>query len=213
MAIKGVITGDIISSTTIKIDWKKQLIDSIQQVAEELKIFSPLKIELYRGDSFQLIIDKPEETLKMAVLLRAGLKHKTPKESDKLWDARIAVGIGEVSYISDKVVLSDGEAFNFSGWELDEIGKRRLAIRTRWQDINEELKVSTAFADDIITNWTYSQAQVVYQALLYCIPQKDIANKFNKTAQNISKLLSSAKENLIRIYLERYTVLISKNLI
>lgn len=213
MDIKGVITGDIVNSTTIKVDWRKHLIDSIPRIADELRILSPLKIELFRGDSFQLIVDKPEETLKIAVLLRAGLKSNTPFQSKGIWDARIALGIGEISYTSDKVVISDGEAFRFSGWGLDEIGKRRLTIRTRWEDINEELKVSTAFADDIISGWTCTQAQVVYQALLHQMPQKDIAVKYNKTAQNISKLLGTAKENLIRIYLERYAVLITKKLL
>lgn len=213
MDIKGVITGDVVHSTTIKVDWREQLIESIQKVANELMILSPLKIEFFRGDSFQLIIDKPNEALRIAILLRAGLKGNTPPESKNTWDARIAIGIGEVSYISDKIVVSDGEAFHFSGWELDEIGKRKLSIRTKWNDVNEELKVSTAFADDIISGWTCSQAQVVYPTLLYQTPQKDIAKKYNKTAQNISKLLGAAKENLIRIYLERYSVLITNKLI
>jgi hypothetical protein len=93
---------------------------------------------------------------------------------------------------------------------LDEIGKRRLAVRTRWEDVNDELKVSTAFADDIISGWSFSQAFVIYSALLYQIPQREIAHEINKSAQNVSKLLGAAKENLIRMYLERYAVLINK---
>lgn len=211
MDIKGVITGDVVNSTKINIEWRKYLIDSIQQVAEELSILSPLKIEFFRGDSFQIVVDKPEEALKIAVLLRAGLKSKTPVESKTIWDARIALGVGEISYTSDKVIISDGEAFHFSGWELDGIGKRRLVIRTRWEDVNSELKVSTAFADEIITDWTATQARIVYPALLYQEPQKYIAAKYNKTTQNVSKLLATAKENLVHIYLERYSVLISNN--
>ncbi|WP_102408613.1 hypothetical protein [Parabacteroides bouchesdurhonensis] len=213
MNIKGVITGDVINSTAIRVDWKKQLIDSIQDVADELTILTPLEIEFFRGDSFQLVVDKPEEALKVAILLRAGLKRKTPPESKNIWDARIALGVGEISYTSDKVVISDGEAFHFSGWGLDEIGKQKLTIRTRWENVNEELKVSTAFADDIISDWTNSQAQVIYPTLLYQTSQKDIAIEYNKTAQNISKLLGTAKENLIRMYLERYSTLITRNLI
>lgn len=211
MEIKGVITGDIINSTAIKPKWRQILLDSIREIAEELSVLTPLKLEFFRGDSFQLLVDKPEEALKVAVLLRAGLKSHTPMESKQLWDARIALGIGNISYPSEKVVISDGEAFHFSGWELDEIGKRKLAIRTRWQDVNEELKISTAFADDIISDWSYSQAQVVYMTLLHQMQQKEIALKINKTAQNISKLLGAAKENLIRLYLERYSILINKH--
>ncbi len=208
MDIKGVITGDIVNSTKIDIEWRKHLVDSTQQIADELSILSPLKIEFFRGDSFQMVVDKPEEALKIAVLLRAGLKSKTPLESKTIWDARIALGVGEISYTADKVIISDGEAFHFSGWEFDEIGKRRLAIRTKWNDINNELKVSTAFADEIITDWTATQARIVYSALLCQKSQKYIATKYHTTAQNISKLLATAKESLISIYMKRYSTLI-----
>lgn len=210
--IKGVITGDIVGSTNIKLEWRETLLDSIQKVVDELAILSSLKIEFFRGDSFQLIVDKPEEALKVAVLLRAGLKSRTPQGSQKLWDARMALGVGSISYTSDKIVVSDGEAFQFSGRELDEIGKRRLIVKTRWEEVNDELKISTAFADDIISDWSISQAQVVYLTLLYQTSQKEIALKINKTAQNISKLLGAAKENLIRAYLDRYSILITKNM-
>lgn len=213
MDIKGVITGDIVNSTTIQVNYRKQLIDSIQQIAEELMVLTPLRIEFFRGDSFQLIVTKPEEALKIAVLLRAGLKCKSPADSKSIWDARISLGIGEISYTSEKIVISDGEAFHFSGWGLDEIGKHKLAVRTKWGDINDELKVSTAFADDIISNWTSSQAEVIYPTLLYQTSQKDIAIKYGKTAQNISKLLLAAKENLIHIYLKRYSTLITQRII
>ena len=212
MNMIGVITGDIIDSTKMDIESRNNLLISIEEVTKELKVLSPLKLELFRGDSFQMIVYKPEETLKIAVLLRAKIKSITPHEYKKTWDARLAVGIGEISYTSDKVIISDGEAFHFSGRELDEIGKRRLTIKTKWKDVNDELKVSTAFADNIITDWTVIQAQIVYQALLYKTPQKDIAIKYKKTAQNISKILGSAKENLINIYLERYYALITNNL-
>ncbi len=212
MDIKGVITGDIVSSTAVKLEWRKKLVDAMQNVVDELSISTFLKIEFYRGDSFQIIVDDPKEALKVGILLRAGLKGRTPQGSKNSWDARMALGIGEIAYTSDKIVMSDGEAFHFSGWELDEIGKRRLIIRTRWEDLNEELRVSTAFADDVITGWSVTQAQVIYQTLLYQTSQKDIALKLNKTAQNISKLLNAAKGGLILTYLERYSVLIANKL-
>ena len=44
-------------------------------------LFSKLKkVEFFRGDSFQMIIDAPENAMKIAVLLRAGLRSCTPKE-------------------------------------------------------------------------------------------------------------------------------------
>ena len=177
-------------------------------VVEDLKSISTLQLEIFRGDSFQMVVDNPAEALKVAILLRAGLMSKTPENYRKPWDARLSLGVGDISYQADKVVVSDGEAFQISGHEFDEIGKRRLIVKTRWDTINAELKVSTAFADDIISGWSFSQAQAIYLTLLYQKTRKEIAVQLNKTAQNISKLLGVAKEELICNYLERYHSLI-----
>ena len=75
--------------------------------------------------------------------------------------------------------------------------------------MNDELLVSTAFADDVISSWSVSQSQAAYHALLCNTAQKDIAKKLHKSAQNISKLLSAAKVNLVQMYLDRYHNLIS----
>lgn len=207
--IKGVITGDIIESSSIQIKYRDFLLGSIREIVDELCVIEPLKIEFFRGDSFQMVIDTPENAMKIAILLRAGLKGHTPKESKKTWDARLSLGVGTISYHADNIVLSDGEAFQYSGRALDEMGKRRLVVQTRWSGVNEELQVSTAFADEVVSSWSVSQSQAAYQALLYNTSQKEIAHKFHKSAQNISKLLSAAKINLIQMYITRYHNLIS----
>ena len=207
--IKGVITGDIIESSAIQIKYRDFLLKSIREIADELSVIEPLRIEMFRGDSFQAVIDSPENAIKIAVLLRAGLKGHTPKECKKPWDARLSIGVGTISYHADNTVLSDGEAFQYSGRTLDEMGKRRLVVKTRWADVNEELQVSGAFADEVVSSWSVPQSQAAYQALLYNISQKEIANKFQKSAQNISKLLGAAKVNLVQMYIDRYHKLIS----
>ena len=207
--IKGVITGDIIESSAIQIKYRDFLLKSIREIADELSVIEPLRIEMFRGDSFQAVIDSPENAMKIAVLLRSGLKGHTPKECKKPWDARLSIGVGTISYHADNTVLSDGEAFQYSGRELDEMGKRRLVVKTRWADVNEELQVSGAFADEVVSSWSVPQSQAAYQALLYNISQKEIANKFQKSAQNISKLLGAAKVNLVQMYIDRYHKLIS----
>ena len=207
--IKGVITGDIIESSAIQIKYRDFLLKSIREIADELSVIEPLRIEMFRGDSFQAVIDSPENAMKIAVLLRAGLKGHTPKECKKPWDARLSIGVGTISYHADNTVLSDGEAFQYSGRTLDEMGKRRLVVKTRWADVNEELQVSGAFADEVVSSWSVPQSQAAYQALLYNTSQKEIAHKFQKSAQNISKLLGAAKLNLVQMYIDRYHKLIS----
>lgn len=206
--IHGVITGDIIESSAIPITCRGLLLEYIRKTTEELNVIEPLKIEFFRGDSFQMVINNPENAMQIAILLRAGLKSFTPRECKKPWDARISLGVGTISYYAENTVLSDGEAFQYSGRGLDEMGKRRLVVKTIWPEANDELHVSTAFADEVISSWSIAQSQASYQALLYNISQKDIANKLQKSAQNISKLLSAAKVNLVQMYIDRYHNLI-----
>ena len=52
------------------------------------------------------------------------LKAENP-DGQKLWDTRLAVGVGEIFFESDNIVTSDGEAFRLSGHSFDHIGKKR----------------------------------------------------------------------------------------
>ncbi|MDE5989149.1 MAG: SatD family protein [Duncaniella sp.] len=201
--IKGVITGDIVGSTFNTGGERAQLLSGLQTIANDISELMPLKMELFRGDSFQIVADDPEDSVKIAVLFRAALKGLTPAEARHLWDARVAVGIGTVDYESERIGLSDGEAFRLSGRELDSIGKKRLVVTTPWSEINDELSVSTSFADDIITAWTRVQAEITYWKIAENKAQKEIAEQFGRTPQNISKILGASKENLICQYLTR----------
>jgi hypothetical protein len=90
---------------------------------------------------------------------------------------------------------------------------KNLALKTPWDEFNDEFKVSTAFVDDIASNWTITQSQALYLSLLTGKTQKEIADDLQKSSQAISKLLIGGKANLIELYLNRYEQLIStKNL-
>lgn len=205
MEIKGVITGDIIKSRNIKAECRDEFWKHLKEIEQELANLSLIRIEVYRGDGFQILVDNPIQVLRVALLLRAKLRSK---ESAK-WDARLAIGVGEVAYQADTVSMSDGEAYSNSGWEFDELGKRKFSIRTPWKDINDELRVSTAFVDDIVSKWTFQQASVIYTALSRDVSQKQIAEDIGKKAQNVNQLLRNAKEGLLKKYLERYEQIIN----
>ncbi len=209
--MKGVITGDIINSAAIPIEQRTKLLQQLDGMIKDLAVLSPLQYEVFRGDSFQVIVDKAESALSIGVLIRAGLRKSTPKDAEAIWDARIAIGVSDVEFMARHVVASDGEAFQYSGRAFDELGKRNLIVRTRSENVNEELKVSTLFADDIISNWTPTQSFVVYQSLAFQKTQKEIAMQQRQSAQNISKISMLAKEKLIRSYIGRYRYLITLN--
>lgn len=210
--IKGVITGDIVGSTNIKTEYRATLLNCLNTMKEELQCVSPFTMELFRGDSFQLLVEDPTAALKVAILLRAGLIHHTPDKENGMWDARISLGIGQVEFMADSIVTSDGEAFQYSGRLLDTMNKTRLAIKTPWHDVDEELDVSTAFADDIIKRWSGKQAGMMYLSLKSDSPKKKVAEHIGTSVQNVRNVLSSAREPLIRMYLERYCKVITDHL-
>ena len=60
---------------------------------------------MYRGDSFQVLVDNPEYVLAIGIALRAKLKAETPNKQN-LWDARLSVGVGEISFESSNIAVS-----------------------------------------------------------------------------------------------------------
>ena len=207
--IKGVITGDLVNSTNIATEWRQTVLDALNVCVTDFLPLTLIKLEMYRGDSFQIVVDKPDYTLTVAIALRAKLKATTP-DKQQLWDARLSIGIGDISFESDNIVTSDGEAFRLSGRSFDNIGKKRLSISTTWPDFDKDIKLVTRFADDIITSWTAKQAKVVYQSILFPKLQKDLAEDLGMTRQNFNSHWSSAKGQLILDYMKYFKSLISK---
>ena len=207
--IKGVITGDLVNSTNIAAEWRQTVLDTLNVCVADFLPQTLCKLEMYRGDSFQIVVDKPDYALAVAIALRAKLKAMTPGKL-QLWDARLSIGIGGISFESDNIVTSDGEAFRLSGRSFDNIGKKRLSISTTWSDFDKDMDLVTRFADDIITSWTAKQAKVVYQAILFPKLQKDLAEDLGMTRQNFNYHWSSAKGQLNLDYVEYFKSLISK---
>lgn len=208
--IKAVITGDIVNSTKVDVQYRYDLLETLNHTLDECRKLTNLRSEIFRGDSFQVILDNPSKAALIALIIRSGLKSLTPDEIKTTWDARISIGIGSVNFDSGNVVTSDGEAFRLSGRNLDIMGKRRLIVNTCWEYVNEELKVSTAFLDNLVTHWNKSRAGIMYFSLLYAPSISKMAEEKKTTFQNISKLLNKAGEDMVTLYLARFEELMGR---
>lgn len=210
MKIVSVITGDIIGSTMGNDSQRRKMLDLIEGSVDEIQneLVFRLQLEFFRGDAFQILIEKPEKALLVAILLRAALCGDTPKDNLYVWDARMAIGVGGVKYRTDSLAKSNGDAFIYSGRTLDGMWNERLAIKTQWKTINDEFSVSTPFADDLISHWTRVQASVIYDYLLYDVTQGQIAREKGMSPQNVSKVLKAGRTELIINYIKRFEKLI-----
>ena len=220
-----VITGDLINSRQIPIEKRQQVYDYMTRVyhsyANRRGWHNAAKLEFFRGDSFQLLVDEPEVALRVALFLRARLravcgrndmqdvhnlsKHTRKSNSKKLWDARIAIGIGEVSHRSESVLNSDGEAFVLSGHTLDQMKRNeQLAIKIQGVDkssmIQSQLDLLLRLGSGIVQDWTGAQSELAAEYIEYPnktqvelekeygIPQNAISRR--KSGGHIDEILS-----------------------
>lgn len=205
-----VITADVVDSSKIPAESRESFLESLRQIQSQLQSVSPFQMEIYRGDSFQIVMGDFSNAALIAVMVRAGLKMSSP--AGQLWDARMSIGIGEISYVNSHITASDGEAFRYSGRGLELIGKKRLSITTPSQEVNDELSVSTAFADDIITHWTKLQSERVFYYLLSGLSQTELAQQKGIKLQVLNDTLRAAKYSLMTQYLKRVHSLLSEQL-
>lgn len=224
-----VLTGDLVKSRYIKDGDIETVITSLKETFIELnkKLFSnKASFQIYRGDSFQAIIPKPELALIAAIIIRSHLRafesrykingKKSNKPINYVYtDARIAIGIGSVSYIGDSVSESNGEAFQKSGYLLDRLKKenQRLGIDTPWENINKELVVESKLADAVISRWTANTAKAIFIHLLDKKNQSELAIILNiSQPASHKRLVTYGNIGSIQAFMERYIDLIIKAL-
>jgi hypothetical protein len=168
-----VITGDIIGSTKLSRPEKDKLdilLHEIFMFFEKDKRMWGLEkpFEIFRGDSFQAVFNKPPLALNISLIIRSFLRmQETGKDSTNIFDARIAAGIGKIEVISETVGKSNGEAFHLSGRIIDtmKLGGFSIQLRTPWENVNNEFDVHCFVLSKIIDSLTAPQANVVFYKL------------------------------------------------
>lgn len=215
-----VITGDIVAST--KIEERDQLNevlkDSFRIVDDKVLKTAAGSFEIYRGDSFQGVIKDPAMALLVAILIRARLRAWDYTESNDarplqaIPDARVSIGIGTVSYKADKIIESDGQAFQYSGQLLDSMKHSglELAIHTPWDEVNDELEVTCKLLDALINRWSSAMAEAVYLYLQEDVTQQKLSVKLKISQPAVHKRLASANIDAVEAALNRFQKLITK---
>lgn len=193
--MKAVITGDIMHSRKVLSSvWLTDLKAVLKNYGNE-----PKDWEIYRGDSFQLLVPA-EDALEIALLIKATIKQH------KALDVRMAIGVGNVDYSADKITESNGTAFINSGECFEGLKKETLGIQTPWIEFNSIFEVILSFMLMIVDNWTSTSAEVIKKAFENPeINQNQLATVLNKKSQSsISASLKRAAheelKNMIAFY-------------
>jgi len=179
-----VITGDVVNSRAMKNanEWQRKLKSKLTEYGS-----SPKDWQIYRGDSFQLILEAKRNYIKASISLKSVMK------SIKGLDLRIAIGIGKISSQSDNVTESTGEVFENSGALFDSLKKRKLAIKTPWVEIDKQINLYLELSSIIIDGWSPATAEVVTQSMsMPNAKQSEIAESINIPQSRVSERLDNA---------------------
>jgi len=227
--INAVITGDLISSDLLNPRLKQNLYEQFNKFIDKLMASDKdLQGEVGRGDWFQLLVHQPEKSLYYALTLKCFLKsfalnaspdlidtitNSPPRKIERsIIDARIAIGIGEISFVNKKIGISDGDAFKWSGRLLDTMKghKQSLMIHIGNNDeLQTNLDVIFVLLDTLLSKTTPSQCNVI-KYKLNDKTEVEIAAQLKKSQSAINQHLNAAGWHAINETLTHYNNLIKK---
>ena len=208
METYAVLTGDIVKSR--EISPRSRLIETLKEALETVREPHHIEYDLYRGDSFQVVVPSAPAAALVAIIIRSKLISHSTKTS-KTWDVRISIGIGGITYRGERITESDGPAFLLSGKGMDELSKknRRLIITAPWEKADRSLSLVTRFVDDIISNWSRYSAETAFYNLVYNESQSVLAERLGKSQSTINNRIATAKLELVKAYIQHVKEYIS----
>lgn len=167
-ALHAVLTGDLISSSKLEpedvVQAGRILAESaaaLNEVAGDVFI-GPL--DVFRGDSWQVVLKTPGQSLRTALFFRARLKYQLDA------DTRIAIGIGASAVpFEGSPSQATGEAFLLSGHALDGMPRYcnlTVALPDRAAALARWAPGMAGLCDALIGEWTQRQSQIICHAIL-----------------------------------------------
>jgi len=192
-----IITGDIVASSRLSSNKREMLhkvmMDSSKVLQDEFKDAVPMGVDIFRGDSWQIIISKPAKVLRLALFYKAMLRAKM--ESHR-FNTRMAIALGHVDFIpGNRVSEGYGEAYQLSGKALESMPKAsNMSFVFPGMELEKALNVVIRLIDSISSRWSDRQALAVTGALRGW-KQEKIAEKWWKkkvTQQAVAQHLSRA---------------------
>jgi hypothetical protein len=167
-----VLTGDIVGSSKLSASERQQIPSVLHEASENISRYfersMQYEVDIFRGDSWQLVISEPSNSLRIGLFFRAIIR--ATLESRKV-DTRLSIGIGTTEFIPESnVSTGNGEAFRLSGEALERFDKStrmKIAFPIRYESgITHAFDVIVQLIDLLAQRWTSKQAEAVSGALV-----------------------------------------------
>lgn len=225
------ISGDIISSTSLKSGDRKIVEDRLKILLNQLNQRFNTFGRVIKGDYLECVIPTAAEGLQVALCIKSFVKsipieingYKEEKARAKLFKThgiRLAIGFGSlVRYIPKKGII-DGEAIYLSGREISgetTYNKERIIIKntiffsSKDDELNERFKPILALIDILLSKATSRQCEVLYLKLLGN-SEEQIAEQLGIGQSAVNQHSTSLGWNAIEEAVKYFNQVISKQL-
>lgn len=163
MDFSAVLTGDLVASTAADMGAVQRSMAILAAAAPEIAHWVPGKLvafDRYRGDGWQLTVERAPLGLRAALVLMARLR------ADPLALAtRISIGHGAIEKITPfDLSIARGEALTLSGRGLDAMGRTRL-LMAHGTGISALHEAVVDLLEQHVRHWTPEQAEAAALAL------------------------------------------------
>ena len=186
---RATISADIVSSTELTPRALSQLQNEIEVFVEQIENeYEDTWGRLSKGDSVEIYIGNPQNSLRIALLLKAMIK-KFKVDTDcagqnvdkkrlsmfKTYGVRIAIAVGEMRIADKRTNMLDGEAIYASGRAIERqrtsnkskiVIKNTLFFNSSDAKLAQQINAYMGFLDILFKRASERQCEVIYYRLL-----------------------------------------------
>ncbi len=181
---KAVISGDIISSTSLQIEDRAIVERSLKLLLEDLKDNFNVYGRLIKGDYIECVVPEAQNALRITLAIKSFVKSIPIKKKYnnnpniklfKTHGIRLAIGYGDLDRFDAENGIIDGEAIYLSGRMINESsthGKERVVIKNTLffssanEELNSDFEPLLGLLDTLIGKATFKQSRILYLKLL-----------------------------------------------
>lgn len=225
------ISGDIISSTSLRSEDRKIVENRLQFLLDQLHQNFNTFGRIIKGDYLECVVPHPAQGLQVALCIKSFVKsipidisdYKIEKNRAKLFKThgiRLAIGYGTLVRYNPKTGIIDGEAIYLSGREISgetTYNKERIIIKNTLffssmeEELNARISPFLSLIDVLLSKATSRQCEVLYLKLLGH-SEEEIAERLGIGQSAVNQHSTSLGWNAIEESVSYFNQVISKQI-
>lgn len=201
--MQAILTSDIVNSTQLPNDRYEHLKFIISRILEGNKL------EFYRGDSFQCLVEDGSDAFRLALLCRTYAISLTTDELER-YDIRISIGLDQSEEPVHQLASARSQAFLLSDRAFDELEEsgKKLVIVSPDPLANAGFDVLSDYVNEVFEGLTGRQAAVIHE-LLKQQTLEAVSKKLEKSKSTVHQHAQSGRWKEIDTIIAHYQKILS----